>query len=137
MDSDPLARVWATDIVVHGKAMELNSLCPFFLWQPTDIICKTIENTTQFERISPDPLPYKVKFKTTDPAANIARRNEAVSGDIIYSDTSAVDGGETAATIFFGLGHMSLRHMESSQIHSLWTLYKTKYAVRELWTRPW
>ena len=53
--------------------------------------------------MTPDPLPYKVKFKTTDPAANIARRSEAVSGDIIYSDTPAIDGGETAATIFFGL----------------------------------
>ena len=111
LKSDPLARVRATDIVVRGKAMELNSLRPFFLWQPNDIIRKTIENTTQFGRISPDPLPYKVKFKTTDPAANIARRNEAVSGDIIYSDTPAVDGGETAATVFFGLeSHVTTGH---------------------------
>ena len=91
--------------------MDLNSLRPFFLWQPTDIICKTIENTTQFGCISPDPLPYKVKFKTTDPATYIARRIEAVLGDIIYSDTPAVDGGKTASTIFFGLeSHVTTAH---------------------------
>ena len=56
VDGDPLPQTQALDIVVHG----FNNLRPYFLWQPHDIIRKTIENTTQYGQITPDPLPYKV-----------------------------------------------------------------------------
>ena len=103
-DGDPLdSALRATDVRVRGQVMKLNDLRPYFLWQPADIIRRTIENTTQFGRITPDPLPYKVRFRTPYPAANVRRRNEAVSADTVYSDTPAVDGGETAAILYFGL----------------------------------
>ena len=103
-DGDPLdSALRATDVRVRGQVMKINDLRPYFLWQPNDIIRRTIENTTQFGRITPDPLPYKVRFRTPYPAANVRRRNEAVSADTVYSDTPAVDGGETAAILYFGL----------------------------------
>ena len=103
-DGDPLdSAMRATDVRVRGQVMALNDLRPYFLWQPTDTIRRTIENTTQFGRITPDPLPYKVRFRTPYPAANVRRRNEAVSADTVYSDTPAIDGGETAAILYFGL----------------------------------
>ena len=101
----------AGDVIVRGNAIDINDLRPYFLWQPHDIIRKTIENTTQYGRITPDPLPYKVRYRTPYPAANIARRSEAVSADIVYSDTPAVDGGETAAVLYFGtMSNMTTAH---------------------------
>ena len=103
-DGDPLKSALRTsDVRVRGQVMKLNDLRPYFLWQPPDIIRRTIENTTQFGRITPDPLPYKVRFRTPYPAANVRRRNEAVSADTVYSNTPAIDGGETAAILYFGL----------------------------------
>ena len=101
----------ASDVIVRGKALNINDLRPYFLWQPHDIIRRTIENTTQYGRITPDPLSYKIRYRTPYPAANIARRSEAVSADIVYSDTPAVDGGETAAVLYFGLeSNMTTAH---------------------------
>ena len=58
---------------------------------------------THYSCIASNPTPYKVKYKTTDPAANKARCREAVSSDHIYSDTPAVDGSEKTTALFFGL----------------------------------
>ena len=111
VDGDPVPNTRASDIIVRGNALDLNELRPYFLWQPTDIIRKTIEHTTQYGRITPDPLPYKVRYRTPYPAANVARRSEAVSADAVYSDTPAIDGGETIAIIYFGLdSHLTTAH---------------------------
>ena len=37
-DDDPVTKTRATDITVRGKAIELNSLRPYFLWSPTSVI---------------------------------------------------------------------------------------------------
>ena len=100
--ADPLLETRAGGIHVRGKALDINNLKPYFLWLPHDVIQETIRRTTQYGRMTPDPTPLKVKYKSQSPAVNIRRRNEPVSSDVVYSDTPAVDNGSTAAVLFFG-----------------------------------
>jgi hypothetical protein len=48
----------------------------------------------------------KQRFKSPFPALNVFRRNEKESTDTVYSDTPAIDGGETMAQLY--IGHESL-----------------------------
>jgi hypothetical protein len=41
-------------------------------------------------------------FKSPNPSANLKRRDEADSTDQIFSDTSAINGGEKSAHQFVG-----------------------------------
>ena len=47
-------------------------------------------------------VPTRKHFKSRFPAFNIPRRNEAVTTDMIFSDTPAVDSGVSMAQIFVG-----------------------------------
>jgi hypothetical protein len=44
----------------------------------------------------------KKQYKSPNPAVNIHRQNEPVATDTVFSDTPAIDGGETMAQIFVG-----------------------------------
>jgi hypothetical protein len=44
----------------------------------------------------------KKRYKSSNPAVNVHRRNEPVATNTVYSDTPAIGGGETAAQIFVG-----------------------------------
>ena len=88
--------------VTTKREPDYASLRPLFGWLSPDIIKKTFENTTQYARIPTGTL-LKKTFKSPNPALNVARRNEAVACDIVYSDTPAVNDGSTAAVMFVGL----------------------------------
>jgi hypothetical protein len=78
------------------------SLRPLFGWLSSYIIKKTFNNTTHYAQITTGTL-LKQTFKSPNPALNVARRNEAVACDIVYSDTPAINDGSVAAVIFVGI----------------------------------
>ncbi len=80
---------------------DYEKLRPLFGWMPTKTIRKTFENTTQFARMPNSPV-LKKHFKSPFPALNVHRRDEPVATDTVFSDTPAIDGGETCAQIFVG-----------------------------------
>jgi hypothetical protein len=50
----------------------------------------------------PNGTILKKHYKSPFPALNVKRRDEPVATDIVFSDTPAIDGGETCAHIFVG-----------------------------------
>ena len=80
---------------------DYDALRPFFAWFPVDTIKRTFEVTTQHARISGSTL-LKKHFKSPFPALNVPRRNEQDATDFVYSDTPAVENGDTIAAIFVG-----------------------------------
>jgi hypothetical protein len=57
--------------------------------------------TTQHARM-PHGTILKKHYKSPFPALNVQRRDEPVATDAVFSDTPAIDGGETCAQIFVG-----------------------------------
>ncbi len=74
---------------------------PYFGWQSKEVIKKTFAKTTQYGRI-PQGTWLKKHYKSPNPALNVRRREEPVATDTVFSDTPAVDGGETCAQVFVG-----------------------------------
>jgi hypothetical protein len=69
----------------------------------TKTIKKTFEQTTQYASRMPNgTILKKHYYKSPFPALNVQRRDEPVATDTVYSDTPAIDGGETCAQIFVG-----------------------------------
>ena len=62
---------------------------------------ETLARTTQYARM-PMSTYLKWRFKSPYPALNVHHRNEPVATDTVYSDTPAINGGETYAQIFVG-----------------------------------
>jgi hypothetical protein len=87
--------------LVSPKLPDYERLRPFFGWMPTDVIKRTFEVTTQYARM-PMSTILKKRYKSPNPALNVHRRDEPVATDTVYSDTPAINGGETAAQIFVG-----------------------------------
>jgi len=81
---------------------DYKALRPNFAYLPEETIKKTFENTTQYGTI-PQSEILKKRFKSPNPAFNVARRNEAVATDTVYADVPAVDDGSTSAQFFCGL----------------------------------
>ena len=77
------------------------SLRPFFAFLPTEVVRRTLQATTQYARV---PMSETTKrfYKSPFPALNVARRNEDLLTDVIYSDTPAIDDGSTSAAIYSG-----------------------------------
>ena len=50
----------------------------------------------------PNSTVLKKHFKSPFPALNVQRRDEPVATDTVFSDTPAIDGGETCAQIYVG-----------------------------------
>jgi hypothetical protein len=89
----------ARTLKVHDPDYE--KLRPLFGWMPTKTIKKTFENTTQYARM-PHGTILKKHYKSPFPALNVKRRDEPVATDTVFSDTPAIDGGQTCAQIFVG-----------------------------------
>ena len=96
------ARPPGRPVDVTPTKRNFNMLRPLFGWLPVDTIKKTFEMTTQLACL-PNREILKVHYKAPNPALNIARRNEDVATDTLFSDTPAVDGGETCAQFYCGL----------------------------------
>ena len=94
--SGPSARTTST-----SKKIQFDLLQPYFGWLPSDIIQRSFSITTQFARM-PMSSVLKKRYKSPNPAVNVHRRNEPVATDTVFSDTPAIDGGETIAQIFVG-----------------------------------
>jgi hypothetical protein len=45
----------------------------------------------------------KRRFKSPYPALNVHQRNKPVAADTVYSDTPAIDSGDTYAQLFIGM----------------------------------
>jgi hypothetical protein len=86
---------------IQPKPIKYDHLQPYFGWLPLNIIQKTFEVTTQYARM-PMSTVLKKQYKSPNPAVNIHHRNEPVATDTVFSDTPAIDGGETMAQIFVG-----------------------------------
>ena len=86
----------------RNKERDFESLRPFFLHQPANIVKRTFEATTQFARTNIGSLQLKKTFRTPFPACNVHRRNEAVATDTVFSDVAAIDDGSMAAQLFVG-----------------------------------
>jgi len=96
-----------TDLMAYGTtlvtptAQEYAALCPHFAWLPADIIQQTFEITMQYAQ-----MPYNTVlrwwYKSPNPAFNMMHQNKPVASDTIYSDTPAIDRGETYAQLFVG-----------------------------------
>ena len=84
------------------KEPDYEKLRPLFGWMNTKTIKKTFENTTQYARIPHGTTILKKHYKSQHPALNVKRRDEAVATDTVFSDTPAIDGGETCAQMFVG-----------------------------------
>jgi hypothetical protein len=91
------------NISPHTAKSELDpeALRRFFAFLPVDIVDRTLKITTQYARV---PMSDVMKrfYKSPYPALNVARRNEDLLTDVIYSDTPAIDDGSTRAAVYSG-----------------------------------
>ena len=73
----------------------------YFGYIPAKVVRNTYKHSTQHGVLPPSSHLQK-RFKSPKPLLNLHRRNEADATDQIFSDTPAIDGGETSAHIFVG-----------------------------------
>ena len=66
-----------------------------------DLIKKTFENSTQYDRLQSGTV-LKRSFKSPNTALNVTRRSESLACDIVYADVGAINDGYIAAVMFFG-----------------------------------
>ena len=104
---EPKAPSVTTPSKIYHEAIQ-----PFFAWIPVDRVQKTFERTTQFMPMSSSTYLRK-QHQSANHVANMFFCGEADATDTIFSDTPAVDGGQTAAHIFSG------RHSKLTSIHPL------------------
>lgn len=84
------------------KFPNFEKLRPLFAFQPTNIIQKTFENTTQLARLSEGTV-LKKHYKSPNPALNVERRKEAIATDTIFANVKALNLGVNEAQIFVGV----------------------------------
>jgi hypothetical protein len=99
VDDDDPATASARTFKVQDR--DYKKLRPLFGWASAKIIKKTFEMTTQHARM-PHGTILKKHCKSPFPALDVQRRDEPVATDAVFSDTPAIDGGETCAQIFVG-----------------------------------
>ena len=80
---------------------DYEKLRPLFGWQDAKTIKKAFENTTQYARM-PNGTILKKHYRWPFPALNLKRRDKPVATDTVFSDTPAIDGGQTCAQIYVG-----------------------------------
>ena len=73
----------------------------YFGYIPAKVVRNTYKYSTQHGVLPPSSHLQK-RFKSPNPLLNLHRRNEADATNQIFSDTPAMDGGETSAHIFVG-----------------------------------
>jgi hypothetical protein len=98
-DDDDNAEAWGRTFKV--KDPDYGKLRPLFGWMNIKTIKKTFKQTTHDTRM-PNGTILKKHYKSRFPALNVQRRDEPVATDTVYSDTPAIDRGETCAQIFVG-----------------------------------
>ena len=86
----------------NNSTIDWDRIKPCLGFAPIPVIKETMQRTTQFARNVLERTPMRRHLRTRFPAANVARRNEAVATDTVYSDTPAVDNGSTYAQVFIG-----------------------------------
>jgi hypothetical protein len=89
-------------MVLVKRDPDFDQLRPFLGWLSKDIIKKTFEHNTQYDRLPAGTLLKKV-FKSPNTALNVFFCQEDVVCDIFYSDAPAIYDGSTAAVIFVGV----------------------------------
>jgi hypothetical protein len=82
--------------LVHTKVPDYKKFHHFFGWTPTEVIKKMFKVMTQFVHM-PMSTVLKKRYKSPNPAVNVHHHDEPVMTDTVFSDTPAIDGGETAA----------------------------------------
>ena len=90
------------NVKIDNHKHDFDKLQPYFGWVSIDIIKKTIEYTTQYARSLHLYTDMRKHYKSRFPSLNVARRNEAVATDTIFSDTPAIDDGSRCAQFFVG-----------------------------------
>jgi hypothetical protein len=81
---------------------DYDALRTYFCWLPLDMVKETFARTTQYARM-PMSTYLERHFKSPYPALKVHRRNEPVATtDTVYSDTPAIDSGNTYAQLFIG-----------------------------------
>ena len=97
---EPLTHAYMHDS--NPAEEDWKSLRPYFGWQSEQVIKNTYQVTSRFGGTIPQHDYLKKHFKSRNPVLNIARRNEAVATDTIFSDTPAIHDGSTMAQFFVG-----------------------------------
>jgi hypothetical protein len=87
--------------LVSPKFPNYKWLCPFFGWISTNAIKRTFAVMTQYALMHMRTF-LKKQYKLPNPALNVHHCDEPLATDTVYSDTPAINGGETAAQIFVG-----------------------------------
>ncbi len=82
-------------------SLEPEALRQFFAFLPTEVVRRTLEQTTQHARVSLHDTMRRY-YKSPYPALNVPRRNEDLLTDVVYSDTPAIDDGSTSASVYSG-----------------------------------
>ena len=91
---------------VHCKALtkpdlpDMDQLRRCLGWKPTEVIKKTLENTTQYAE-NVVRLPMRMHFKSRFPALNVKRLKETYATDTFFSSEKAL-GGYTCAQLYVG-----------------------------------
>ena len=83
------------------SAIDYESKRKYFAHLPADVVKLTFKHTSQNMKLPAASYLHKM-FKSPNPSANLKRRDEADSTDMIYSNTPATNGGETLAHLFVG-----------------------------------
>jgi hypothetical protein len=101
-DTDNDGNADARGRIFKVKDPDYDKLRVLFGWVNTKTIKKkTFEQTTQYTRM-PNGTILKKHYKSPFPALNVQRRDEPFATDTVYSNTPAIDGGETSAQVFVG-----------------------------------
>ena len=88
-----------------AQDMDPESARRFFAWLPHDIVQKTLECTTQYARV-PMSTHLTKHYRSPFPALNVARRDEPVATDSVYSSTPCIETGVSMAQFFVGMKTM-------------------------------
>ena len=80
---------------------DYDSLRPYFLGMPSDVVRLTYDATTQYYSNYSASAGQVHMYKSPYPAANVFRRSEDVSTDTLYADITAW-GGATCMQVFVG-----------------------------------
>jgi hypothetical protein len=87
--------------VLH-KDLDPQKLRPFLGFRPSEIVRKTLQNTTQLARMI-IRLPLRKHIKPRFPFLNGRRINEGISSDRLYANCPDLAHGFTAAHVFYGM----------------------------------
>ena len=85
---------------ITPQPIDFERFRPYFGWVKKHTIEKTFHKTTQWA-VSSSRYPIRKHFKSRFPIFNIPRQSEEVATDTIFSDTPAIDSGDTMAQIFW------------------------------------